>query len=278
MATQDDVSHDEKYTIVHDHGFVGFIDYMGSDEAVEEAARVSYGAGTRKISETRNLVRYLMRHRHTSPFEMCEVKFHLKVPIFVMRQLVRHRTASLNEYSGRYSVMTDEFYIPELEYIQPQSQTNKQGREENAWTKYEKIELQRAFRRQSFNSYKEYKKLLKQNLSREISRTLLPVSNYTELYWKIDIHNFLHFASLRADSHAQKEIQDYTIAMYDLVKPKFPLIFEAYEDYARYGVKLSKMEKEIVKDALNGKEIQDRKHYNMSKREWEEFWGEFNEK
>ena len=129
MATQDDVSHDEKYTIVHDHGFVGFIDYMGSDEAVEEAARVSYGAGTRKISETRNLVRYLMRHRHTSPFEMCEVKFHLKVPIFVMRQLVRHRTASLNEYSGRYSVMTDEFYIPELEYIQPQSQTNKQGRE-----------------------------------------------------------------------------------------------------------------------------------------------------
>ena len=234
---------------VHEHGFVKLLDVMGNDEEVENAARISYGEGTRKTSQTRNLVRYLMRHKHTSPFEMCEIKFHIKLPIFVMRQLVRHRTANLNEYSGRYSVMSDDFYFPKGEELKPQSTTNKQGREEGglgADTGEIEFEIFRIFDGAST----AYKNLLDWNLSRELSRIVLPVSNYTEVIWKIDLHNFFHVVKLRADEHAQKEIQDYANAMYDLVKPKFPLCCEAWEDYVRDGVSFSKQEMDVIKELL----------------------------
>ena len=235
-------------TIVHDIGFVKLLDIMGSDEEVENAARISYGEGTRKVSQTRNLIRYLMRHKHTSPFEMCEVKFHIKLPIFVMRQLVRHRTANLNEYSGRYSVMSDEFYLPEGDYLQKQSQTNKQGRSESLENKgMAHFEMNRIFD----GAATAYQNLLNQDLSRELARIVLPVSNYTEVIWKIDLNNFFHVIKLRADSHAQQEIQDYANAMYELVKPKFPLCCEAFEDYIRNSVTFSAQEMNIIKEHLD---------------------------
>jgi len=233
---------------IHEHGFVKLLDVMGNDEEVENAARISYGEGTRKVSQTRNLIRYLMRHKHTSPFEMCEVKFHLKLPIFVMRQLVRHRTANLNEYSGRYSVMSDEFYLPEGDYLQKQSETNKQGRDEVIETKgLIHFEMNRIFD----NATISYQNLLREDLTRELARIILPVSNYTEVIWKIDLHNFFHVVKLRGDKHAQREIQDYANAMYELVKPTFPLCCEAFEDYVLNSVTFSKQEMEIIKDNLN---------------------------
>ena len=237
-------------TQVHEHGFVKLLDVMGNDEEVENAARISYGEGTRKVSQTRNLIRYLMRHKHTSPFEMCEVKFHIKLPIFVMRQLVRHRTANLNEYSGRYSVMSDDFYFPKGKNLKPQSSTNKQGREEGelgADTGEIEFEIFRIFD----GAKTAYHNLIDSNLSRELSRIVLPVSNYTEVIWKIDLHNFFHVVKLRADDHAQQEIQDYANAMYELVKPKFPLCCEAFEDYVVNAKTFSKQEMAIIKEHLN---------------------------
>ena len=175
---------------LHEHGVVNLIDVMGSDEDVKHAARISYGEGTRKVSQTRNLIRYLMRHKHTSPFEMCEVKFHLKLPIFVMRQLVRHRTANLNEYSGRYSEMSNEFYLPQGDYLQKQSKTNNQGRGEDH---PKKGALQFEFNRIYDNAMMAYQTLLEEDLAKEISRAVLPVANYTECIWKVDLHNFFHF-------------------------------------------------------------------------------------
>ncbi len=176
---------------VHEHGFVKLLDVMGNDEEVENAARISYGEGTRKVSQTRNLIRYLMRHKHTSPFEMCEVKFHIKLPIFVMRQLVRHRTANLNEYSGRYSVMSDDFYFPKGKNLKPQSSTNKQGREDRALQNPGEIEFE--MYRVFDGATTAYKNLIGWDLSRELSRIVLPVSNYTEVIWKIDLRNFSIF-------------------------------------------------------------------------------------
>ena len=252
---------------VHEHGFVKLLDVMGNDEEVENAARISYGEGTRKVSQTRNLIRYLMRHKHTSPFEMCEIKFHIKLPIFVMRQLVRHRTANLNEYSGRYSVMSDDFYFPKGEEIKPQSSTNKQGREEGELGNLGEIEFE-MFR--IFDGAKNaYHNLLNWNVSRELSRIVLPVSNYTEVIWKTDLHNFFHFVKLRADSHAQQEIQDFANAMYDLIKPKFPICCEAFEDYVRGAKTFSKQEMKIIKDNLNGSWVMAK--YGLSKREATEF-------
>ena len=251
---------------VHELGFVKLLDVMGNDEEVENAARISYGEGTRKVSQTRNLIRYLMRHKHTSPFEMCEVKFHLKLPIFVMRQLVRHRTANLNEYSGRYSVMSNEYYLPEADYLQKQSKKNNQGREENhpstGLLHYE-------FNRVYDNAHIAYENLLEEDLARELSRVVLPVANYTECIWKIDLHNFFHVVHLRADSHAQREIQDYANAMYELVKPHFPLCCEAFEDYTVNGETFSKQEMEIIKDNLNGSWVMSK--YGLSERESKEF-------
>ena len=251
---------------VHDHGFVKLLDVMGDDEEVENAARISYGEGTRKVSQTRNLIRYLMRHKHTSPFEMCEVKFHIKLPIFIMRQLVRHRTANLNEYSGRYSVMSDEFYLPQGDYLQKQSTTNNQGREE--------VCEQRGLLHFEFNRIYDganmaYQVLLEHDLARELARAVLPVANYTECIWKIDLHNFFHFVKLRADSHAQQEIRDYANAMYELVKPRFPICCEAFEDYSRDAVTFSKKELNIIKDNLNGSWVMSK--YGLSKRESEDF-------
>ena len=251
---------------VHELGFVKLLDIMGNDEEVENAARLSYGTGTRKVSQTRNLIRYLMRHKHTSPFEMCEVKFHIKLPIFVMRQLVRHRTASLNEYSGRYSIMSNEYYLPEADYLQKQSKKNNQGREENhpstGLLHYE-------FNRVYDNAHIAYENLLEEDLARELSRVVLPVANYTECIWKIDLHNFFHVVHLRADSHAQREIQDYANAMYELVKPHFPLCCEAFEDYTVNGETFSQQEMKIIKDNLNGSWVMSK--YGLSERESKEF-------
>ena len=232
---------------VHQLGFVKLLDVMGSDEEVENAARISYGKGTRKVSQTRNLIRYLIRHKHTSPLEMCEVKFHIKLPIFIMRQLVRHRMANLNEYSGRYSIMSDEFYLPEADYLQKQSSTNNQGRgEKHLSTGLLQFEFNRIYD----GAQIAYENLLNFELTKELARAVLPVANYTECIWKIDLHNFFHFVKLRADKHAQREIQDYANAMYELVKPKFPLCCEAFEDYNRDAVTFSKQEMDVIRELL----------------------------
>jgi thymidylate synthase (FAD) len=220
---------------------------MGDDEEVENSARISYGEGTRKVNQTRNLIRYLMRHKHTSPFEMCEVKFHLKLPIFIMRQLVRHRTANLNEYSGRYSVMSNEFYLPEGDYLAKQSTTNSQGRGE---VLEQEGLLQFEFNRIYDGASTAYQVLLEEDLSRELARAVLPVANYTECIWKIDLHNFFHFVKLRSDSHAQREIRDYSDAMYELVKPNFPLCCEAFEDYVQGATTFSKQEMGVIRELL----------------------------
>lgn len=276
---------DKNYVPVLDHGFVGLVDHMGSDSAIVQAARVSYGSGTKQVQDDRNLIRYLMRHEHTTPFEMCEVKLHIKLPIFVMRQLVRHRTASMNEYSARYSVLTDEFYIPELEQIQKQSTTNKQGREDAEWGFQEKRDVQHAFQRSFHNAYKEYSSLLGKEdngLARELARSVLPVGGYTELYWKANLKNFLHMARLRMDPHAQWEIREYARAMYDLAKPLFPEACAAFEDYQQNSMRLSKMEIDLVKrlinkdtwlDLLEDQRSEDgvAKAFGLSKRELNEF-------
>lgn len=243
-------------TKIHQHGFVRLVDTMGSDGDIADAARVSYGKGTRAVSDNRNLIRYLIRHKHTSPIEMASVKFHMKLPIFVMRQVIRHRTASVNEYSGRYSVMSDDCYIPEVEYIQPQSQSNKQGRDgelSDTWkNKYKDIITAITVKTEI-----AYKILVGDEsfgdpgLSRELSRIVLPVSNYTECYWKIDLHNFFHFCRLRMDSHAQQEIQDYAKAMYELVKPHFPIAVEAFEDYSLGSKSFSRMEMDVLKYVMD---------------------------
>ena len=254
LRTEINFEEDKNYLPVLDHGFVGLVDHMGSDNAIVQAARVSYGAGTKQVQDDRNLIRYLMRHEHTTPFEMCEVKFHIKLPIFVMRQLVRHRTASMNEYSARYSVLTDEFYIPELEQIQKQSTSNKQGREEAEWGFQEKRDVQHAFQRSFHNAYKEYASLLGKEdngLARELARSVLPVGGYTELYWKANLKNFLHMARLRMDPHAQWEIREFAGAMYDLVKPLFPEACAAFEDYAVNSVKFSAGEYDLIKNLIS---------------------------
>ena len=256
---------------IHQLGFVKLLDVMGDDEEVENSARISYGEVTRKVNQTRNLIRYLMRHKHTSPFEMCEVKFHLKLPIFIMRQLVRHRTANLNEYSGRYSVMSNEFYLPEGDYLAKQSTTNNQGRGE---VLEQQGLLQFEFNRIYDGASMAYQVLLEHELSREVARALLPVANYTECIWKIDLHNFFHFVKLRSDSHAQREIRDYADAMYELVKPNFPICCEAFEDYIQGATTFSKQEMHMIKEVLEGADAKaalTRVCYPLGKRETKEF-------
>jgi len=246
MTALSEVYNDSKYKQYLDKGFVGLVETMGSDETIEQSARMSYGKGTRQSTETRTLLRYLMRHWHTSPFEMGEVRFHLKVPIFVMRQLVRHRTASLNEYSARYSEMTDEFYLPDGMRLQEQSKTNKQGSGEELDTG-SKQSVAEVISWCHDSAYRNYQVLLDKGLTRELSRIVLPVSNYTELYWKCDLNNFFKFLRLRLDPHAQWEIVQLAQAMYDLVKPHFPISCEAFEDYQLNGVSFSAKEMEIIR-------------------------------
>jgi thymidylate synthase (FAD) len=262
---------------IHQLGFVKLLGVMGDDEEVENAARISYGQGTRKVNQTRNLIRYLMRHKHSSPFEMCEVKFHIKLPIFVMRQLVRHRTANLNEYSGRYSVMSNEYYLPEADYLQKQSSTNNQGRgEKHSSTGLLHYEFNRIYD----SAHIAYENLLEEDIARELARAVLPVANYTECIWKIDLHNFFHFVKLRSDSHSQREIRDYSDAMYELVKPKFPICCEAFEDYSRDAVTFSRQEMDIIKDNLNNIVETDRwwhRSHNLIGREETEFLEKLNQ-
>lgn len=233
-----------------DKGFVRLVDYMGDDSSIVQAARVSYGNGTKTVNEDRGLIRYLMRHRHTTPFEMVVFKFHLKLPIFVARQAIRHRTFSVNEYSGRYSEMKDEFYIPELERLTTQSSLNKQG------SSVEQIQntdfVRQLIMDHSDSSYEKYIDLLNnEKLSRELARTILPINNYTEWYWKADLHNILHFLKLRADSHAQEEIRVYAEAMASIVKQITPFAYEAFEDYVINGVSFSSYEFDVILNLIN---------------------------
>ncbi len=211
-----------------DKGFVRLIDVMGDDAAIVQAARVSYGSGTKKVLEDRGLIRYLLRHAHTTPFEMVEFKFHVKLPIFVARQWIRHRTANVNEYSGRYSEMKDEFYTPNPNDIRPQSVLNKQGRSEETLPDGMAEQAANAFKAGQDEAYAQYQEFLEQGIAREIARINLPVSNYTEWYWKIDLHNLFHFLRLRIDSHAQYEIRVFAEAIAELVKPFVPHAWEAF--------------------------------------------------
>ena len=233
------------YFPVLDHGFVSLVDYMGSDEDVERAARVSYGYGTRKKSATRGLIRYLRRHRHTTPSEMVELKFHCAMPMFVARQWVRHRTASINEYSGRYSLMPLLFYRPGPGELALQSHSNRQGRDRAAspalWE--EAVERWDRLREDAATTYGW---LLEEDVARELARIDLPLSTYTQWYWKIDLHNLLHFLSLRADPHAQWEIRAFARVMAGMVKRVAPLSFEAWRDYEFGGASLSRAEREAL--------------------------------
>lgn len=229
-----------------DHGHVVLLDVMGSDEDIEYAARMSYANGTRTVSQTQSLLDFLMRHEHTSPFEMVEIKFQIKMPIFVMRQLVRHRTASLNEMSLRYSKATDEFYVPALSRMNTQSSSNKQCSSEELidWPA-ETRNLISVFNENAFDGYTA---LLDSGLSREIARGILPVNGYTEVVWKIDLKNLMHFLKLRLHSHAQKEIQWLAQAMYDLLKEtgRFNLTLDAFERYILNASKMSSEEMKIL--------------------------------
>lgn len=231
-------------------GFVRLVDYMGGDESIVQAARVSYGKGTKTVNEDRGLIRYLMRHQHTTPFEMVELKFHCKLPIFVARQWIRHRTASVNEYSGRYSIMRDEFYVPGNEAIHYQSKSNKQGRSKEDVPdalRAKVLEILSADRELSFAHYEE---LLNDDIARELARINLPLSLYTEWYWKIDLHNLFHFLRLRVDPHAQHEIRVYGEAMAEITRKVAPIAWEAFEDYILKSEQLSRLEIGALGDCL----------------------------
>lgn len=235
---------------VLNHGFVRLVDYMGGDESIVQAARVSYGKGTKTVSEDRTLIRYLMRHQHTTPFEMVEFKFHVKLPIFVARQWIRHRTANVNEYSGRYSIMPEELYLPEENVIKYQSKSNKQGRDSDEVPpeiRKRILEILTAGQKSSFEGYQE---MLDYDIARELARINLPLSLYTQWYWKIDLHNLFHFLKLRLDKHAQYEIRCYAEKMAEIVKAVVPIAYEAFEDYVLNAVTFSKNELSILKKYL----------------------------
>jgi thymidylate synthase (FAD) len=238
-----------------DKGFVRLIDVMGDDAAIVQAARVSYGSGTKKVLEDRGLIRYLLRHAHTTPFEMVEFKFHVKLPIFVARQWIRHRTANVNEYSGRYSEMKDEFYTPNPNDIRPQSVLNKQGRSEETLPDGMADQAANAFKSGQDDAYAQYQEFLEQGIAREIARINLPVSNYTEWYWKIDLHNLFHFLRLRIDSHAQYEIRVFAEAIAELVKPFVPHAWEAFEDYVLNAHRMTAPELKVMKHLLESMEF-----------------------
>jgi len=240
----------KRYPVL-DKGFVALVDYMGGDSAIVQAARVSYGKGTKSVNDDTGLIRYLMRHRHTTPFEMVELKFVASMPIYVARQWVRHRTANINEYSARYSEVPEKFDIPELERIQPQSTSNKQGREGVIAPEISQ-EFKNAVEEVSKKSYEHYQKAIKNGVARETARIVLPLNTYTEWYWKIDLHNLFHFLSLRLDSHAQYEIRAYSQAMADITKKVAPIAYKAFEDYVLGGVQLSSLEQKALAEILKG--------------------------
>ncbi|GHT99341.1 flavin-dependent thymidylate synthase [Alphaproteobacteria bacterium] len=260
---------------VLDHGFIRVIDYMGTDSAVVQAARVSYGVGTKKTQEDRGLINYLMRHGHTTPFEMCELKLHVKLPIFVMRHWIRHRTANVNEYSARYSVLSNEFYVPEVDQISRQSETNKQGKSEDTLDAANAAEILDIMRSINGDSYEKYFHMLNDlSLTRELARTILPVSVYTEMYWKIDLHNLMHFLKLRADSHAQYEIRCYANVIMDIIKKWVPYTHDAFINYRQKSVSVPKNCLELINRAIKGEKIS-QEDSGLSKGEWLEFTKNF---
>ena len=270
---------------VLDHGFVRVIDYMGDDSSVVQSARVSYGKGTKKISNDKGLIKYLMRHRHSTPFEMCEIKFHIKLPIFIARQWIRHRTANVNEYSARYSILDKEFYIPSAENLAAQSQINNQGRGD-ALTDDEASNVIQILKNDAEQTYANYETLLNENssggvldesksgIARELARMNLTLNTYTQWYWKIDLNNLLHFLALRADDHAQYEIRVYADVMLDLVKKWVPLTYEAFEDYRMGGTELSAKEIKLMRKLLKGEKVSFEDE-GLSKREWSELQKKF---
>ena len=266
-------SHLYRAHTVLDHGFVRVIDYMGDDSAIVQAARVSYGAGTKHVQDDAGLIRYLMRHWHSTPFEMCEVKLHVKLPIFVARQWIRHRTANVNEYSARYSVMDREFYIPAPEHLAAQSTVNNQGRGA-VLTGEEAARVLEWLKTDAARCYGHYHDMLSQDgqqgLARELARMNLPTNIYTQWYWKVDLHNLFHFLRLRADAHAQYEIRVYADVICKLVADWVPLAFGAFEDYRMGGATLSAKALECLRKMLAGQAVT-QESSGMSRGEWREF-------
>lgn len=231
-------------------GFVRLVDYMGDDSSIVQAARVSYGNGTKKVHEDRGLIRYLIRHQHWTPVEMVEFKFHVKMPVFVARQWIRHRTANVNEISARYSEMKDEMYLPPLEQISSQSKDNKQGRNPDPFPIEVSQNIQDLISGSNEHQYKVYQQLLDMGVARELARSVLPVGHYTEWYWKIDLRNLMNFLALRLDPHAQWEIRVYAEAMAEIVKKAVPMAWEAFEDYILYSKRFSKHEMNIINELI----------------------------
>jgi len=282
---------------VLDHGFVRVVDYMGDDNAIVQAARVSYGKGTKQLNEDKGLINYLLRHSHTTPFEMCEIKFHIKMPIFVARQWIRHRTANVNEYSARYSILDKEFYVPAVEKLTPQSQTNKQGRADNALSQEESDRVMEILKGDASQCYSHYMELLnipdgvsdsghtshigvsdsasqvrdeqRSGIARELARINLNLSFYTQMYWKIDLHNLMHFLRLRVDAHAQYEIRVYAEKMLEILKLWLPHTYEAFCNYHLNAIRISGQGKAIIKRMIDGEKVSQAES-GMSKREWDE--------
>jgi thymidylate synthase (FAD) len=244
---------DQEFKVL-DHGFVRLVDYMGGDSRIVQTARVSYGEGTKTIRQDSGLIDYLLRHEHTSPFEHVIFEFHCKMPIFVARQWIRHRTARLNEISGRYSVMKDEFYLPPREQITLQSLDNKQGREKEAVPVELQDKVLELLKQDQSASYANYSEILNDGIARELARINLPLSMYTEWYWQMDLKNMLHFLKLRMDSHAQWEIQEYARAIAQVVKTVCPLAYESFERHILRGAKFSSDEIAAINALLAGKE------------------------
>jgi thymidylate synthase (FAD) len=265
---------------VLDHGFIRVIDYMGDDAAVVQAARVSYGKGTKKVNEDAGLINYLMRHRHSTPFEMCEIKFHIKLPIFIARQWIRHRTANVNEYSARYSILDREFYLPAASQLSAQSQNNRQGRGQ-LLEGAEAARVLELLKNDALQVYDHYIEMLNEDengeqmnpersgLARELARMNLTLNYYTQWYWKIDLHNFMHFLSLRADSHAQYEIRVYAEAMLEILKRWVPLSYEAFTNYRVGAAEISARGLAAIRRMVKGEDVT-QENSGLSKGEWRE--------
>ncbi len=268
-----------------DHGFIRVVDYMGDDTSIVQAARVSYGKGTKKVSTDSGLIKYLMRHWHSTPFEMCEIKYHIKLPIFIARQWIRHRTANVNEYSARYSILDKEFYLPDSEHLAAQSQINRQGRGDVLKGDQAKKVLD-LLKNDAEQTYKNYEEMLNERydgsvidkdkigLARELARMNLTLNTYTQWYWKTDLLNLMNFLRLRADRHAQYEIRAYADAMLDTVKKWVPITYEAFMDYRVGGTEVSSKGKIVIQKMINGEKILIEES-GLSKREWNELMSAF---
>ena len=270
---------------VLDHGFVRVVDYMGDDTSIVQSARVSYGKGTKKVSTDSGLIKYLMRHRHSTPFEMCEIKYHIKLPIFIARQWIRHRTANVNEYSARYSIMDKEFYVPSKENLAAQATNNRQGRG-SLINGTQADSILKILKEDAERNYSHYEEMLnekydgtiiddkKQGLARELARMNLTLNSYTQWYWKTDLLNLLNFLALRADSHAQFEIREYADVMMNTVKKWVPISYDAFVDYRVGGMELSSKGKIVIQKMIKGEKC-DIESSGLSKREWNELMNSF---